>query len=124
MVNLDEVRTGDTLVVEVPVMVYPSGIIEFKYHTVRTGHDRPSDKIKVLGHKTAPIDEPKGIGAVVKLRSKTLSNSYQYFIVNSGNSNSSWSMNGYSNLNSTWDEWMKEYYVVEILSPGVEVDTD
>lgn len=66
MVDLDNVRNGDTLVVEVEVEIEDKLGIYFKSGVVRNLYGIANPHVKVLEHKPKTIDEPMGIGAVVR----------------------------------------------------------
>lgn len=66
MIDLDNVKSGDTLVVEVEVVSNGDPGIYLKTGVVRNLQGTLNSEVKVLGHKPKPIDEPMGIGAVVR----------------------------------------------------------
>lgn len=120
MVNLDSVKTGDTLVVEVPVYVYASGSIEFEYTDVRYGYDEPFGNIKVLEHKPKPIKEPTGLGAVVKV--KEGSTGLEKQIVRVSATDSLWMLTSYPGDPLDWDSIVEIHDVVEVVSTGVDTN--
>lgn len=66
MVDLNNVKSGDTLVVEIEVISWDDPGIYLKTGVVRHSHGAVNSQVKVLDHKPKPIDEPMGIGAVVR----------------------------------------------------------
>lgn len=124
MVNLDNIKTGDTIVVEGVAYVSDDNyFIALTDSAIRDRYGKTDGMLKVISHTPEAMAEPTGIGAVVKLRPKTGNHPHQYIIVNSGSSYQPWFMRGYNNLGYTWEDWMETYDAVEILSPGIEVDT-
>jgi hypothetical protein len=121
MVNLDDIKNGDTLVVEgVAYVADDSDFIGLTDSVIRNRYGTTDRMLKLISHTPQPIAEPTGIGAVVKVQMRDMSTTYQYIIVNSGSSRKPWFMKGYNNLSDTWENWMAQYDVVEVLSPGVD----
>lgn len=65
MIDLDNVKNGDTLVVAVEVVSWDDPGVYLKSGVVRNSHGTVNPDIKVLGHKPN-IDEPMGLGAVIR----------------------------------------------------------
>lgn len=120
MVNLDSVKTGDTLVVEVPVYVYASGSIEFEYTDVRYGYDEPFGNIKVLEHKPKPIKEPTGLGAVVKVKGRATG--LERYIVRVSATDSLWAFTLYPGEPHNWSSIVATHDMVEVVSTGVDTN--
>lgn len=123
MVNLDDIKTGDTLVVEGVAYVSDDDDFIGLTHSVIRDLGTTDGMLKVISHTPQPpqpIPEPTGIGAVVKVQKRNMSTTYQYIIVNSGSSRKPWFMKGYNQVSDTWENWMAQYDVIEVLSPGVD----
>lgn len=122
MVNLDDIKTGDTLVVEVAAFVYGNGTIEMDCGTVsiRDYCGDVNDDIRVLSHQPKAIDEPTGLGAVVKVKGNNTG--LEKYIVRVSATDSLWAFTLYPGEPHNWSSIVATHDMVEVVSPGVDTN--
>lgn len=122
MVNLDDIKNGDTIVVEgIAYVSDDNRTISLTRSVIRNRYWATEGLLKVISHTPQPITEPKGIGAVVKVKGKT-GNVYKAVKVGLGTLN--WAVHNLSDNFYAWEDVTRAFQVVEVVSEGVEVDTD
>lgn len=118
MVNLDRVKTGDTVIIETTVFVdNSSGYIGLDVAAIRNWDGNVPSNIKVLKHKSKAIDEPTGFGAMV--RGTEAVTGVTHVFLNTGLPVSPWVLKK-NGIRYSWEEVIAYFINVQVINTGLE----
>lgn len=127
MVNINDVKKGDLLTLrgEVTTVKYPdewgSAHVDLD-NIIRVHFDSDGDiagDIEIIGHDPKAIDEPTGLGAVVKVKGD--STGLEKYIVRVSATDSLWAFTLYPGEPHNWSSIVATHDMVEVVSTGVDL---